>query len=69
MECSPQSGAGAAGCRSVHGVYTPRGYIRKGIGSFRATGGRCNYDPGFTELRASMGSLSRDELVALLGSD
>lgn len=53
----------------MHGVYTPRGYIRKGIGSFRATGGRCNYDPGFTELRASMGSLSRDELVALLGSD
>lgn len=31
--------------------------------------GRCNYDPDFTELRASMGSLSRDELVALLGSD
>ena len=30
---------------------------------------RCNYEPDFTELRASMGSLSRDELVALLGSD
>ena len=54
-------------CRSP--VYTPRGYISNGIGGFRATGGRCNYDPDFTELRASLGSLNRDELVALLGSD
>ena len=47
----------------------PQGVYKQGNRELPGHRGRCNYNPDFTELRASLGSLSRDELVALLGSD